>query len=233
MANPIQGIGLLARGPAPSGELAGTCFALRHSRYFLTAAHCVKDAMPSDFRIMPMFQASLDFLRVDRIHRHLTADVAVLEVSVSEDVRIPAFWNSVGNYHYGEDVMAFGFPEDVFGPDAKGATARMFRGYIQRTFFHTSHLGYRYEAAELNFGAPGGLSGGPVFRPGAPQMLIGLVTENFQSTTFLEAVEETEVNGSRTRSQYQTVINYGVALLLDRVADWISTIIPPRDSLFI
>jgi hypothetical protein len=41
----------------------------------------------------------------------------------------------------------------------------------------------------MSIPAPAGLSGGPLFRPGAPPMVTALVTENLQSTTFLDQIE--------------------------------------------
>ncbi len=124
--------------------------------------------------------------------------------------------------------MAYGFPEDVFGPTQGVATPRLFRGYYQRFYYHKSHLGYSYNAGEMNIAAPGGLSGGPIFRPGAPPMVMGLVTENLSSTTVLEAMEEQLAPTQTRQIQYQRVIQYGVSLLLDSHEEWLSQFIPPR-----
>jgi hypothetical protein len=90
-------------------------------------------------------------------------------------------------------------------------------------------MGYRYTALELDFACPAGLSGGPVFRPGAPQMVIGLATENFESTTYLDAVEETTHRGETRRTQYQRVLSYGVAVALESVEDWLDEHLPSFD----
>jgi hypothetical protein len=34
----------------------------------------------------------------------------------------------VSNYALGEDFMAYGYPEDVYGPDPQRATPRLFKG---------------------------------------------------------------------------------------------------------
>lgn len=46
-----------------------------------------------------------------------------------------------------------------------------------------------------------------------------LVTENFESTTRLDAVEEITQGGETKRIQYQEVVGYGLAVSLDTVDD--------------
>jgi hypothetical protein len=164
--------------------------------------------------------------RVLSVERHPSADIAMLRISAVDAGLIDPFWNYVSNYSYGEEFAAFGYPEDVFGPDASQPVARLFRGHFQRVLRYKSHLGYEYDAAELSIGCPGGLSGGPVYRPAAPVVLTGLVTENLRSTTFLEAVEEIQKDGNVYRKQYQSVLNYGISLLLDRVGAWLDERVP-------
>src|SRR6266568_2867656 len=52
-----------------------------------------------------------------------------------------------------------------------------FPGHVQRFFNHTSHMGYRYIAAELSIGCPVGLSGAPVFNSTHMGRLYGVVAE--------------------------------------------------------
>ncbi len=208
----------------------GTCFPFRDENHFLTAAHCVGRLSPSSVAIGIPTNVDAGPIEVSEILVHPTADIAVLRAPKVAEGAVTPFWSYVSNYSYGEEFMSFGYPEDIFGPSARQPTARLFRGHCQRLLEHRSHLGYQYVASELNIGCPAGLSGGPVFRPGAPVMLTGMVTENLESMTMLHSVEEIQKNGSVIRERYHSVINYGVALLLDRVADWLDSNVPPLDS---
>jgi len=125
----------------------------------------------------------------------------------------------------GQPFNAYGFPEDVFGNDP-APTARFFSGNIQRFMLHRSHLGYEYTAAEMSIGAPAGLSGGPLFTPDAPWLIIGLVTENLRSTTFLRSITEIQDGASVYKESFQEFINYGVALVLQSQSDFLDEHIP-------
>jgi hypothetical protein len=48
-----------------------------------------------------------------------------------------------------------------------------------------------------------------------------MVTENLDSTTFLEAVEKVQTGGRTTETRYQRVVQYGVAVMLAGVEDWL------------
>jgi hypothetical protein len=164
-------------------------------------------------------------LEVIGIARHPTADIAVLEIAPAHGGGFPPFQDFVTEYKLGEDLFAFGYPEDTFGSTLGKITPRLFRGYYQRYMYYHSPLGYVYNAGEMSIGAPAGLSGGPVFRPGeysTNYRVTGIVTENLESTTFLDAVEEIQRDGTVERSKYQKIITYGVALLLDSHADWLA-----------
>ncbi len=140
------------------------------------------------------------------------------------------FWGVVHTWSLGEDFMAYGYPADVLGPEPDQPTERLFRGHYQRFMRYESLLGYSYLAAEMSIPSPTGLSGGPLFRPGAHPMLVAMATENLDSTTYLETVEIEERPGQRTEKRYERVIQYGVALILSDVSEWLDTLIPPRDS---
>jgi hypothetical protein len=61
-------------------------------------------------------------------------------------------------------------------------------------------------------------------------MLTGLVTENLETATLLDSEERLLDDGTHFHEHYRRVINYGVALMLDRVSDWINENIPPRKT---
>ncbi len=140
------------------------------------------------------------------------------------------FWGSVGNFSLGEEFHAFGYPENVLGQDARVPTARLFTGHYQRFFQYRSHAGYEYLAGEMSIPSPAGLSGGPLFRPGAPQMVTALAAENFDSSTTLDAHEEVSEERGTVRTQYQRIISYGLAVMLDPLRDWFDELLPPFDS---
>lgn len=205
--------------------LLGTCFAYRTDRHFLTAAHCVGDLSADKLMVtVPRIPA---VGRVASIDRHPTADVAVL--TLDEDMAgVETFWSVAANYVLGEDFLAFGYPESIFGLDSREPTPRLLKGSYQRFFDHESYLGFRYFAGELSMGCPAGLSGGPLFRQGAHVIVTGLATENLESTTVLESVEEITEGDTTTAMRYRKVITYGVAVMLDRLAEWLDQHVPQR-----
>jgi hypothetical protein len=136
-------------------------------------------------------------------------------------------------YTWGMPVSAFGYPGDT-GKFGLEPTPRYFRGNIQRMFSHTSHLGYSYQAAELSFGAPGGLSGGPVTPDADYSMAMGIVTENITSTTYLSSITEEATETTRDQITERTsriekihsVIDYAIVVLLDPLVEWLDHHIP-------
>jgi len=86
---------------------------------------------------------------------------------------------------------------------------------------YTSFSGFQYAAMELNIACPRGLSGGPLFRVSEAERVMGLVTENLESTTALDEVEVVSSQGMVERTEARKVITYGVALRLGAVADWL------------
>lgn len=228
MANPLTGVGLLFHVKDDDASFLGTCFAFRQPTHFLTAAHCLGNLPIAEVGIGLPHMTTAGVHPVKEVFRHPKADLAVLVLAGGYVPPIEPFWNFVSNFGWGEDFAAFGFPEDVFGAAQGQPTARLFRGYFQRFMLHQSHLGFEYNAAEMSIGAPAGLSGGPLFRPGAPVMVTGLVTENLRSTTFLQAVEEVQDGPSIHKSSVHEMINYGVALLLDSQSEFLDRHVPPR-----
>lgn len=72
----------------------------------------------------------------------------------------------------------------------------------------------------MSIPSPAGLSGGPLFRPGAQSLVTGLAAENFDSATTLDAHEEVSEERGTVRTQYQRVISYGLAVMLDPLNNW-------------
>ncbi len=237
--NPLQAVGLVVRvaSPGPDVRLVelgggdrflGSCFAIRQAEKFLTAAHSVKGQELD--KLYVVCAADRQLYRVGAIETHPRADVAI--ITLTSVPPMEPFWNAVPPHGLGEDLFAYGFPEETHPVVGPVPTPRLFKGHIQRVIpNHKSFMGYEYPAFELSMACPGGLSGGPCFRPPAPTMVVGMATENVDSTTILDAFEETTSESQKTTTKYQRVITYGVALNLSAVTDWLDTCVPPRRPL--
>lgn len=214
--NPPDAAALLFQQQAETWTFLGTSFAFREERMLLTAAHCVKGIDVKELAVLfPSNQASA--YCVESVTVHPVADIAICRTEPLPSGLISPF-SGVGEAGPGQEFIAFGFPEDESGPGGgRQPTARIFRGYFQRTLEFKSRFGYEYRAAELSIPAPQGLSGGPVLH-GKFRAPVGIVTENFESfTTVHEEVETPE-----GKTVYRHVINYGVGLLLAGVAEWLT-----------
>lgn len=110
----------------------------------------------------------------------------------------------------GEEICAFGYPQDLMSEVPAKETPRFFRGTVQRPFLF-ERSGRRYSAFELSFPCPPGLSGGPVFLADNPSTVIGVVTENFETYTVEHEVVEEKRPGEVIRREARSVITYGVA----------------------
>lgn len=225
--NPLNGVALLfRRGQGGNLSFLGTCFAFRQATHFLTAEHCVHGLEHGDILIVS--QTDQRIREVRHLHRHPQADVALLLADPQDNEGIEPFWDCVANFSLGEEYFAYGFPEDAMGPNQGRPTPRLFKGYFQRFMEHRSHMGYRYVAGESSTPCPGGLSGGPLFRPGAPVMITGLVAENIETSTLLDSQERILADGQVFNEHYRRVVNCGVAVMLAPIKEWLDANIPPR-----
>ena len=220
------------RGPSPPRirGVLGTCFALKRPTHVLTAAHCIADVSRAAVGIV--LPTHFDRLRSpDEIVRHPNADLALLRLaSIEHDAGTEAF-PRVHDRPSAQDFMAFGYPIGVFAWEASGPPEpRLFKGHFQRFIFPFAPEGsaYSYVAAEMSIPAPVGLSGGPVFHPMVPDLLLGMVTANLSSSIAAgeESVEETLPDGTIKKTIYRHVVNYGIALILNDVAGWLDEHVP-------
>ena len=204
--NPLLAVGRLRRWnpeTLPNFPYLGTCFAYRWQNRFLTAAHCIHGIPHTEIAVE---SPSGIIQTATEVEFHPTADIAVIACGALQikGMETDPFWMTVENWQLGEEIMAYGFPIDVFGEDASQPTPRVFRGYFQRFIpDYKAFSGYRYLAGEINFGCPAGLSGGPVFRPSAHPVVLGLATENLRSYTNIQSFEEVSIRSSspsRTKS---------------------------------
>jgi hypothetical protein len=214
---------------AQSGSFLGSSFVFRYPNRLLTAAHCVGNATASGL-VVELFATGDRRYLVNGVRTHPKADVAVLEIEGVDETTIG--WPVYGLFDdrgFGTEVMSCGFPEDI-APSGGAPTGRVFHGHVQRFMYWKSYLGYEYFAAELSFRCPGGLSGGPLVSPRFPGRLYGLVTEDVQTTNILSSIEEVLEDGKVYREHYQSFVNYGNAVWLPSISDWLDDIVPPVAS---
>ncbi len=234
--HPLEAVGLIEPRNSDTSQRQplGTCFRFRHERVALTAAHCVPESGDLTLR----FPRSRRTQIVEDVRRHATADVAVLitdnqPTDPGTGYAPAAFWDRVSNWALGEEFMTYGYPAEPASFEDDPAPPRLLVGYYQRFFRITTPAGYRYQAVELSIPAPAGMSGSPLFRRGAPQMVTGLVTTSVESYTVADYIEERTVDGHVSRLEARKVLSYGLALLLSGVTDWRHEVIPPRDIAWI
>jgi hypothetical protein len=226
MQRPFYSVGLLySRNGIRLDKFLGTTFAFRHTDYFITASHCVGAQTPSDLAIaMPAFSGT-EGLAVKKLWKHPSADVAILNVSNGAKFGVEPFVLIDAATDYGESVAALGFPEESHPDDTLKPTVRYFRGSVQRLFDY-EHKPWRYAAYELSFGAPAGLSGGPVFPTRDNTIACGVVAANHSATTYLSSVAEVQEGSNYHSERIHTLIEYGIAVRLDQHLEWLNSIIP-------
>ena len=158
-----------------------------------------------------------------KIAKHEEADVVALaceekHINNREVDGIEYFSAFQSELELAGDYITYGYPEDIFQKNTPTPTPRVFKGYFQRFFFHKSSFGYEYSALELSTSCPKGLSGAPIMIYGNASTLAGLVAESIETSTEL-LVEETE---GADNYVYHKVINYGVAVKLASIEDWVN-----------
>jgi len=226
--DPLRATGLIHLRRNDAESYSGTCFAFRQSHVVLTAAHCVP---PEVSDVVVEFPHRIERHDAVEVVRHPSADIAIATLHPAPDddgTGYPkdAFWNCVGNWGLGEEFMAYGFPTEGAAQTYGSPTPRLFVGHFQR-FLRSGPHG-TYLAGEMSIPAPAGLSGGPVFRPGADVMVMGLVTSNVESYSVLHSVDEIDASGNRYKEVSRRVIHYGLALMLSDLEDWLDEHIPHR-----
>lgn len=233
--DPLSAVGIvLLTSDAGQEVIGGTCFLFRQDHIALTAAHCVPGEASAVRLLFPRRSPTPD--SAQHIVRHPSADLAAVFITQAPDdsgegYPDTAFWHEVGNWALGEEFFAYGFPVEGPSPDSVAGQApvpRLFVGHYQRFFQYSAKQGVSYIAGEMSIPAPAGLSGGPLFRPGAPQMVTGIATTNAESYAVTDALEEVRDGGSVFRLESRRVITYGLALMLGQVSDWLDENVPNR-----
>jgi hypothetical protein len=159
-------------------DFLGSCFAYFSPHVFLTAAHCIRDSTPSSILVWSLTEDTPHKL-IDRVVTHPTADLAVL-ISEHSDSEFTPF-REVVEVEADEEVYAYGYHKDTTDLGIQ-VLDRRFHGVIHRFLTWEIPRPYSYDAMELSFGAPPGLSGGPLYqclllpRVGTEYVLVGMVT---------------------------------------------------------
>jgi len=236
--DPLSAVGLVSYSDEERRTLSilGTCTAFRQPHVALTAAHILQ-RVSNDRRVRIDYPRRGHMQPVTKIERHPDADIALLVSPPDGDDDLKgyppgAFSNFVANWGLGEEFMAYGFPVEgpSRSPGEQEPTPRLFLGHFQRFFEFDSPAGYHYVAGELNIPAPAGLSGGPLFRPGAPSLLTGIVTANIESYSTLDWVEESSADGTTRVEAHHAVIRYGLAVMLSQLEEWLDAHVSHREG---
>lgn len=231
MIRPFHSVGLLFHDdPHAQPQFAGSCFAFKRPHLWLTAKHCIGQLPAHQLHILlPLKEQWPSLVRVDKLALHPEADLALVRTRELPEGTVLPFDGVSALQDWGESVMALGYPEESTS-DGIVPSARLFSGSIQRRVTYDSPLGHRYLSGELSFGAPAGLSGGPVFPTREPHRVVGLVAENRDSSTYLRAVEEVQEDGKLYREHFQEVIRFGVYVELSAYLRWIDATVAELEA---
>jgi hypothetical protein len=161
--------------------------------------------------------------RVDRVHRHASADIALLELSTeistpgAEPGQLFPYAVACGL----EQFHTCGWPDIQGGSAIDGPPApRLQSGTIERISLRIRDEVHHYWVGELSLKTRPGLSGAPVFRSSGQPPVLGLITESERHERPLEEFEEEREDGKVIR-QLVEVTYTGYALLLYHVGDWL------------
>ena len=203
----------------------GSCFAFRAPGWFLTAAHCVQHDSAEALSIAPYTEGWLETgLGVKQVVRHPTADLALLHAPFTYELFQP-FRDVDARLEPGSDVAAFGFPEYSLA-DGVAPIPRLFRGYAQRLFEHRDGANHKYVGIELSFGAPGGMSGGPVASSKDSDDVSGVIVSNLGADATMHAMTGLDEEGHPVMREVHSVIHYGIAVDLRFVREWLDAVVP-------
>lgn len=239
--NPTLALGLLWHvEPNSKPRFLSSCFMLRWGSFFVAPSHGVRALNPSQIRVS---SATLPMTEPEEITHHGVADICVLRLPQFDYEPGDCFWGIADEYEPGEAFHALGWPDDCLPgivaargvplpeSDPPWAKVRLLSGTYQRFIpQHLSAHGLMSLVGELSVPCPLGLSGGPLFRPQTPPIVAGMVIGNLQTQSEPHSRAYVEKDGTVRGEQHNRVLEYGVALMLDHVANWLDEHIPPRDG---
>lgn len=230
--NPVAAVGMVTRA-SRGHAVTGTCTAFRRPDYALTAAHCVEGAEAEDLRVFYLGRGG-EMRTVEALTTHEVADLCVVKLAQApnDDLSgqsLEAFWGSVSNLALGEEFMTYGFPieeAESLGPMVAARSARLVRGYYQRFLEFGTGGGYQFLAGEMSVPAISGMSGSPLFRPGAFPMLTGIVVASLESRVETYSVTEVKDGLDTYVEKMSRITTNGIALILHPLEEWLQAMIP-------
>jgi hypothetical protein len=163
---------------------------------------------------------------IQRVVTHPTADLAVL-ISEPSDSDFTPFKEPLLEVEPGDEVHAYGYLQDTTDHGIEPLD-RHFYEVAQRVFTWDIQKPYSYDAIELSFGTPPGLSGGPLYksflvdRLGIQYFLVGMVTGNREASTHLETITEVHEGSEHYSEHIHSVTNYGIAINLAPYTKWLT-----------
>jgi hypothetical protein len=211
----------------------GSSFAYGSRSMVLTAAHCIKD-LPCD----KLFICSTAEFHPERAVRvkasvvHPKADLAILKLE--RDCGDLRPFNHVSPPEPGREVLAHGYPEDST-PTGIHPIERHFTGVAQRVFEWSGMDAYSYDAIEVSFGSPIGLSGGSLCDYGDTAkgvrvyFLVGMMTTDRRASTYIETLTEIVENGRHHTETVHAVTKYGIAVDLSSIRLWLKANLSRQD----
>lgn len=222
--NYIRPIGIKQEGDIV--EFSGTGFGYQSAGIVMTASHVVCGTKPENI-YMQLVDGS--FVNPHSVAIHPSADIAAMLFDRSKaplcfSKGVPAGSGAI--YELGTSVISYGFPYIDIGGNRKELEPRLLTGNIQRCFKYAIGS-MHYEAYELSFPTPVGLSGSPVMLENNIDFAIGVVTTNFESSTVIDSYEEHQEDGTKEIHKTIKVTTYGIAATLFSIDDWIDSAVIP------
>lgn len=198
----------------------GSCFALSHPDWFVTARHCLDDDLDHPATLYDVWTGERA-RKVLAARLHPEADLAVLRVAPDPwETRPPFEFGGMDAWPAsGDDCGMFGYAWSLVDGAAKAPGSALVTGPMLG-FSTTTRLAldtapgsmsrYKFGGGGIACAMPegGGFSGGPVFALAAPTVAVGLVAKDLHELT---------------TGEHQTF-----ALALGRCSDWIDDAIEAK-----
>lgn len=204
-------------------DLGGSCFRLSPSNHFITAAHCVRDAKPSEIKIMNVLDDKNDF-KCTAIHPHDKADIAILEVEGKIPDIFEPFKIAPLDDKLGLQVHCFGYLAH-WEQNKHYAPARVIGGIIQRGI-NFSDAYCTSDSFEFSSPIPKGMSGSPTFLANKDDIALGMAIATISTEIAVSVVSEYEKNNLKEREKISEFTRFGVILKLLPLKNWLQSFLP-------
>ena len=201
-------------------NFAGTAFELEKRGLFVTSSHVLGDV--DDPHRVRVFLDHDNCPRASVFHKHPQADVTVLMVEHTMELsplkldRGPA--DITSEHNFGEEVVSYGYPSRPLNSDLVELEPRLMRGNVQRKFKYQG-----YSAYEMSFPVLDGQSGSPVILSSPPNVVVGVITTNFESHVPLPDSYRKEMTEGGKEVVYieNKVLTHGICAELWPISEWL------------